>query len=214
MTTLQDPPEVQHPVVRYEEPQPSDRDPDVVDRLLGPAAAVVAVLRQARPEVITHTAGASLALFGASGAGGRLEAAEPADGGGLGRSDRLAIALRVAAVSGAHAAAAHYRTGLEPLLAERVITGRVEDRRLAAILKHADLLTVRPSAATPEHHAALAAAALTVDDIVTLSQLVAFVSYQIRVVAGLSVIAAAGQDGSAEERGSDQGSVTEEGERV
>ena len=134
--------------------------------------------------MIIHTEGAYRALFTA------------AETGGLSRSDRLAVALRVAAASSiathpgeTDPIVAHYRADLDPVLAERVLDGRISDPRLATVLRHADLLTVRPSAVTPAHHDQLAEAGLTVTDIVTLSQLVAFVSYQLRVVAGLAVLA-------------------------
>jgi uncharacterized protein YciW len=153
---------------------------DTVDTLLGDAAPAVAPLRSARPEVIVHTEGAHRALF------------QPKEPGGLSISDRRAVALRVAAVTlGPDAAAvAHYRSGLDPLAAERILDGRVTDPRLAAVLRHADLLTARPSAATAAHHQPLLEKGLAVADIVTLSQLIAYLSYQVRVVTGLAAIAA------------------------
>lgn len=63
--------------------------------------------------------------------------------------------------------------------------------RLAAALDHAHLLVFRPREASPEALAALAAAGWSTTGIVTLSQLVAFLSFQIRVVAGLKVLSAA-----------------------
>ncbi|TCQ23433.1 CMD domain protein [Rhizobium sp. PP-CC-3G-465] len=63
--------------------------------------------------------------------------------------------------------------------------------RLAAALDHAHLLVFRPREASPEALAALAAAGWSSTGIVTLSQLVAFLSFQIRVVAGLKVLSAA-----------------------
>jgi CMD domain protein len=63
--------------------------------------------------------------------------------------------------------------------------------RLAAALDHAHLLVFRPRDASPEALAALAAAGWSTTGIVTLSQLVAFLSFQIRVVAGLKILSAA-----------------------
>ncbi|MEV0234570.1 CMD domain protein [Nonomuraea sp. NPDC050786] len=57
--------------------------------------------------------------------------------------------------------------------------------RLAAAFEHAHLLVFRPREAAPESLAALARAGWSTTGIVTLSQLVAFLTFQIRVVAGL-----------------------------
>ena len=57
------------------------------------------------------------------------------------------------------------------------------------MLRHTDLVTVDPKEAVDGDIAALKSAGLEDADIVRLSQLIAFVSYQIRVVAGLRLIA-------------------------
>ena len=54
-----------------------------------------------------------------------------------------------------------------------------------AILSHVDLVTTRPRDATQADIAALRGAGVTEPDIVRLSQVVAFVNYQVRVIAGL-----------------------------
>lgn len=61
--------------------------------------------------------------------------------------------------------------------------------RLAAALAHAHLLVFRPREARPEHLRALVSAGWSADDIVTLSQLVAFLAFQLRTAWGLRVIA-------------------------
>lgn len=63
--------------------------------------------------------------------------------------------------------------------------------KLAAALAHAHMLVFHPRDAAAEHLRALEAAGWTVDGIVTLSQLVAFLSFQIRVIVGLRALAAA-----------------------
>lgn len=68
--------------------------------------------------------------------------------------------------------------------------------RLAAALEHAHLLVLHPRDASPAALQALLDAGWSTTAIVTLSQLVAFLSFQIRVVDGLSVLAAA-SDGEA-----------------
>jgi CMD domain protein len=63
--------------------------------------------------------------------------------------------------------------------------------RLEAALIHAHLLVFRPRDASSAALQALLNAGWSTDDIVTLSQLVAFLSFQIRVVIGLRALAAA-----------------------
>ena len=58
-------------------------------------------------------------------------------------------------------------------------------QRLAAALTHAHMLVFAPRDAAPGHLRALEAAGWSADGIVTLSQLVAFLSFQVRVADGL-----------------------------
>ncbi|WP_156758799.1 CMD domain protein [Microbacterium karelineae] len=67
----------------------------------------------------------------------------------------------------------------------------VLDDRLAAALEHAHMLVLHPRDASRAHLQALLDAGWTTPGIVTLSQLVAFLTFQIRVVLGLSALAAA-----------------------
>lgn len=60
--------------------------------------------------------------------------------------------------------------------------------RLAAALEHAHLLVFRPRAAAPAAMQALLDAGWSTTAIVTLSQLVAFLSFQVRAVAGLRTL--------------------------
>jgi len=60
--------------------------------------------------------------------------------------------------------------------------------RLAAALEHAHLLTVRPRDASPDALQALLDAGWSTDGVVTVSQLVAFTHFQLRVIAGLTVL--------------------------
>ena len=63
-------------------------------------------------------------------------------------------------------------------------------KALAAAFEHAHLLVFHPRDARPEHLQALLDAGWSTTEIVTLSQLVAFLSFQIRVVVGLRALAA------------------------
>ena len=60
--------------------------------------------------------------------------------------------------------------------------------RLAAALAHAHLLTYRPRDAGPDALQALLDAGWSTDGVVTVSQLVAFTHFQLRVIAGLRVL--------------------------
>lgn len=62
--------------------------------------------------------------------------------------------------------------------------------RLAAAFEHVHMLVLHPRDADRAAIVALAEAGWSADDIVTLSQLVAFLSFQIRAAAGLRVLAA------------------------
>ncbi len=61
--------------------------------------------------------------------------------------------------------------------------------RLAAALTHVHLLVFRPRESSPEALRALVDAGWSADDIVSLSQLIAFLSFQLRVAWGLRVLA-------------------------
>ena len=107
--------------------------------------------------------------------------------------------MRVAARHQAVEATAHYRQRLIAIGAEQALVQAIEraddarpadSPRLAAILRHTDLLATRPAGASPDDLQALADAGLTTDAIVTLSQTIAFVSFQVRVVAALKLLGA------------------------
>lgn len=90
-----------------------------------------------------------------------------------------------------------------PLAAESVAgpVFRVVDRdalgaRLTAALEHAHVLVFRPREASREALQVLLDAGWSATDVVTLSQLVAFLSFQVRVVTGLRLLAAPPRKGS------------------
>ncbi|HEV7322132.1 MAG TPA: CMD domain protein [Ensifer sp.] len=109
---------------------------------------------------------------------------------------RAALAARMATLWKSQELSAHFRTLLEREeggsgLAAIVDPGsRPEgsDARLAAILVHVDLVTLSPKDATRANIEKLAAAGLDDRDIVTLAGLIAFVNYQVLVVAGLKML--------------------------
>lgn len=118
--------------------------------------------------------------------------------GGLSHGERAALAVRMARHNADAALAAHYQellaqAGRTPVLdavADPAIAADAEgfDRRLAAIVRHADILTLAPRDATRADIDALRAAGITEADIVRLAELAAFVNYQVRVIAGLRLL--------------------------
>lgn len=69
--------------------------------------------------------------------------------------------------------------------------------RLAAALEHAHLLVLHPRDASREALGALLDAGWSTTGVVTLSQLISFLTFQLRVVHGLGAVAAAGAAGAA-----------------
>ncbi|MCH1883341.1 CMD domain protein [Agrococcus sp. ARC_14] len=113
------------------------------------------------------------------------DAAEPA----------ILDAVRDAAVAGR--ASGPYGDYREPQLRAEAVAGPVATiergvlgERLAAALEHAHLLVLHPRDARPESLRALTAAGWGADAIVSLSQLIAFLAFQLRLVHGLRVLAA------------------------
>ena len=70
------------------------------------------------------------------------------------------------------------------------VTRRAIGPRLAAAFEHVHMLVFHPRDAAPAALQALLDAGWATTNIVTLSQIVAFLSFQIRVIAGLRVLAA------------------------
>ncbi|MCH8988180.1 MAG: hypothetical protein IIA92_05160 [Chloroflexi bacterium] len=118
-------------------------------------------------------------------------ALRPRQPGGLTHSERAALACRIAKLNSEPVLARHYKSligGGNRAIADTVFDGG-EDTRLKAILRHTDLVTVNPKEAIDGDISALRSAGLDDADIVRLSELIAFVSYQIRVAAGLRLMA-------------------------
>ena len=118
---------------------------------------------------------------------------------GISVGERLLVAFHTAVLSKDAALAAHYRGRLvadkaDPALIETVETGAItalESERVATILGFTTKLIERPIEGDRAAVQALVDAGLTTPAIVALGQLIAFLSYQVRVVAGLRAMAAA-----------------------
>lgn len=153
---------------------------DVINQFAGIApGSPLAQLREQRPETLRHAQGSFQVLL------------EPDDPGGVSREEREAIALRVETLERFPDVAEFHRDRLRLLGAgddriaaiEQFPDGGYVPARLAAILRHTDLLTTSSRSGSPEAIARLRQAGLSAQDIVTISQLIAYMSYEIRMVA-------------------------------
>ncbi|MEF2074424.1 hypothetical protein [Consotaella aegiceratis] len=118
----------------------------------------------------------------------RVSVLDPQDDLGLSPALRAAVARRVARSGGSDRLLAEYRAPAEAELAELAEGAMPADPALAAIAAHADMIAAEPAKASANHLAALADAGLTTPQIIALSELLAFVCFQIRVVHGLSLL--------------------------
>lgn len=174
---------------------------DTIDALAAiEPGSLLARLRSERPDVRQALQGSDDALL------------HPADLAGLSRIEREAAALRVAVLNKAVPLYARHRSALQQLGVDEIKLRQIEapapvvGPRLAAVLAHTDLLALRPREATPAHLQALRAHGLTERNIVSLSQLIAYVNFQVRLLAGLQLLQAhpvaegtpAGNEGAAE----------------
>lgn len=139
---------------------------DVIDELMGIApGSKLDELRALRPDVRAATQASEDAIFEGES--------------GLTQAERHAVALHVAELNNDAVLAAHHR-------------GKAGDSpRIPVLLAHATMLTKAPDQATPEAIQTLIAAGLAPRDVVMLSQLIAHVNYEARLLAGLRLLEAA-----------------------
>jgi uncharacterized protein YciW len=143
---------------------------DLLNSILGVAeGSALATLRAQRPDILRHTQGSYDVLL------------TPEDPDGLSLAERALVAQRVAASSGHMALAAHYQGLVDA-------RGAVAPARREVLLAHAALLATSPGRATPANLVSLQAVGLSERDIVALSQLVAFVAFQVRAAVGLALL--------------------------
>lgn len=159
--------------------------PDVIDTVLGlDATSPTLALRQERLKLkhLTQTS--------------YLAALRPAEPRNFSYARRAALAARMTALWKARELNAHYRAALaaesdsadEARIADPAFTPDDAESPLAVVLRHVDLVTRSPKAATRANIEALKAAGLDDRDIVALAGLIAFVNYQVLVVAGLKML--------------------------
>jgi len=154
---------------------------DILNQLLGIAdGSPLAELRAQRPEATTHMEGSYRALF--------VNESKTT----VTRSERFAVALRVASLHAEPVLVERYAAGVgSPELAASVRAGPAASGlspRLKAMLTHADLLVIRPAAATSDDLLRLKANGLSDPEVVTVSQVIAFLSFQLRVFAALALL--------------------------
>ena len=164
----------------------SSESSDVISQLAGIApSSSMAHLRAQRPDITRYAQGSYEALL------------EPDDPAGVSRYERELIALRVATLTAMPALARWHEERLRSLGAsdevlaaiERFPNGAALPPRETALLQHADRVASAPASSTKEQLAALTAVGLSPRDIVTISQLIAFLSFQVRTLTGLRLLA-------------------------
>ncbi len=155
---------------------------DLIELLLGIAPDdALGTLRRQRPEALCHAEGAFRELL------------LPADPGGVPLAERAALALRIAIAERCEPLTLTCRALLERAgagaLAARAEAPDVSGTdRIAALLRYADRAGTRPREVSQADSDALTALGLTPRDIVAVTQLVAFLPYQVRLIAGLRAL--------------------------
>lgn len=157
---------------------------DVIDQAVPLASGhPLHALRRERPKIVDATQGSYEAMFAAGVQG-------------ISVVERLAVALHASQLSRAAQLAAHYRQRLVDEGADPQALLSAPGPRLETILDFTGKLIARPLDGDKTSVEALLAVGLSTPAIVALGQLIAFLSYQVRVVAGLQAMAADEASGS------------------
>lgn len=161
-----------------------DTNDDIVDHLLElrPGDAMHS-LRQGRGKIAAATQGSYDALFDP----GLTD---------LSVAERLLVAWYACRLAGSPALAGHYRQRLGDVSVDSVLLAAIEhdsidalqDKRALAMLRFTRILTLEPVKGDQAVLQALPAAGLDTPAVVALSQLIAFLSYQVRLMAGLAAM--------------------------
>lgn len=166
---------------------------DLIDRIVGiQAGDALHAVRHQRHKVAAATQGSYDALFDPALAGVSL-------------TDRLLVALYACALTPAPELAEHYRTRLNEQGADADLIAAVEndkidgvpDTALRTILAFTRTLILDPVKGDKAALETLPAAGVSTPDVVAIAQLIAFLSYQVRLVASLKAMAAARAQGVA-----------------
>ncbi|AKT30831.1 CMD domain protein [Pseudomonas syringae pv. actinidiae] len=163
--------------------------PDLLDNLLGiDPGSPLHTVRHARDKVASATQGSQALFF------------DPALADNLPLSERLWVAYYATQLSAQPTLTAYYlqqlrEVGVAASVLADVDANRVdllEDPRLAAILRFTRTLIESPVHGDQSALQALQLQGLSTAEIVVLAQLIAFLSYQVRLAAGLTAIQSAG----------------------
>ncbi len=155
--------------------------------------AIVALLSAANIEVQSSLVKELEARRDIFEATAKTEAAAltPQDPGKLTHVERAALAARMARLNNDPSMARYYEArvaGVEDVALSAPETLPGIDGGMAALVRHVDLVTTRPRDATGDDIDVLKAAGWHESDIVRISELIAFVNYQLRLVAGLRLM--------------------------
>ncbi len=166
---------------------PVETSTDVINAILGvDEKSPLVALRNRKPNLVAELQDYYNSIF--------QPTAESAAA--LSLPDRYVVAVRAASFTGSEAVAnwyanlaAHAGVSDELIASARDVTiPWTGDAALDAAIRHTDLLTTHPRDARPEDLQALKDAGFTPAGIVSLAQTVAFVNYQLRLVAGLRAL--------------------------
>lgn len=162
---------------------------DVLDALLGIAPGQpLHTVRHARGKVVAATQGSQALFF------------NPQPGEGPSLIERLLVAWYACTLTPQPALAEHYRAALQGAGASETVlaalaagdVGALADPRQQAILAFTRTLILAPVEGDRSALLALRGAGLATEEVVVLAQLIAFLSYQVRLAAGLGALQAAG----------------------
>lgn len=115
----------------------------------------------------------------------------PANDQGIPAALRLALAQRIALQTGNPQQAAFYQAQsadaqYQPIADNSPLS--VQSPWLTAIVRHSDRVTQNPVSSTEQHLQALSEAGLSAPQIIALAELIAFVNFESRVMAGLQLL--------------------------
>lgn len=160
--------------------------PDVLDELLGLAPGThLHQVRHARDKVLAATQGSHAQFF------------DPQLKDNLSLNERLLVAYFASRLTPNQLLADFYLAQLQvdPAVIAALDAGaldHLEDARLQAILGFTRKLIQRPVEGDQQALQVLQQAGLSTPEIVVLAQLIAYLSYQVRLAAGLGALSAAG----------------------
>lgn len=156
---------------------------NIIERIVGaPAGSDLEAAMQARSEILRLSQASHDAVV------------TPKDPGALSHVERAALAERMARHNQDAELAAHYRTCLTAagetdvaLAIATLVPDPDLEPRLAEVVRFTDLVTLHPREAQRSDIESLKTAGLSEADIVKLTELIAFVNYQVRVISGFKL---------------------------